>query len=128
VPGQRPRLEVYRRLARVRDAAKLDDFRRELRDRYGPVPEPAEWLLRAAELRLLAARWRIVNVHRVDKDIVLTYRSARLIKKLAAHGGERFRVVDEKSAYYRIQQADEEPLKLYDVLRRVLGRDAPSPG
>src|SRR5436305_2307901 len=28
VPGAKQRLEVYRRLARVRDAAKLDDFRR----------------------------------------------------------------------------------------------------
>src|SRR5207302_955480 len=53
VPGQKQRLEVYRRLARVRDAAKLDDFRAELRDRYGPPPEPAEWMLKLAELRLL---------------------------------------------------------------------------
>ena len=100
--------------------AALDDFRRELRDRYGPVPEPAEWLLRAAELRLLAARWRVANIHRVGKDIVLTYKSARLIRKLAAHGGERFRVVDEKSAYYRLGPGDEEPIKLYGMLRALL--------
>ena len=49
VPDQKGRIEVYRRLARIRDPAKLDDFRQELRDRYGPVPEPAEWLLRAAQ-------------------------------------------------------------------------------
>src|SRR5436305_12286024 len=42
VPDQKGRIEVYRRLARVRDAAKLDDFRQELRDRYGLLPEPAE--------------------------------------------------------------------------------------
>ena len=52
VPGQKLRIEVYRRLARVRDPEKLDDFRQELRDRYGPLPEPAEWLLRTAEVRL----------------------------------------------------------------------------
>src|SRR5262249_2739014 len=101
VPGQTQRIEVYRRLARVRDAARLDDFRQELRDRYGPLPEPAEWLLRAAEVRLLAARWRVVNIHRVEKDLVLTYTSGRLIKKLADRAGEQFRVVDEKSAYWR---------------------------
>jgi transcription-repair coupling factor (superfamily II helicase) len=104
----------------VRDAARLDDFRRELRDRYGPVPEPAEWLLRAAELRLLAARWRIANVHRVGKDVVLTYKSARLIRKLAAHGGERFRVVDETSAYYRLRPGDENALKLYNTVLQLL--------
>ncbi len=107
VPDQRGRIEVYRRLARVRDAAKLDDFRQELRDRYGPLPEPAEWLLRAAEVRLLAARWGIANIHRLDKDLVLTYRSARLIKKLAERAGPRLRVVDEKAAYWRVEREEE---------------------
>src|SRR5262249_30097054 len=48
VEGQRQRIEVYRRLARVRSLKKLDDFRQELRDRYGPIPEMAEWMLRLA--------------------------------------------------------------------------------
>ena len=39
VPGQKLRIEVYRRLARLRDLKTLDDFRQELRDRYGPPPE-----------------------------------------------------------------------------------------
>src|SRR5205823_7703305 len=93
VPGQKQRIEVYRRLARVRDAAKLDDFRQELRDRYGPVPEPAEWLLRQAELRILAAKWGVTNLHRIGKDVVLSYRSKRLMQKLAERSDERFRIV-----------------------------------
>src|SRR5262249_50822446 len=28
----------------------------------GPLPEPTEWLLRLAEIRLLAARWQIAQV------------------------------------------------------------------
>src|SRR5205085_7127616 len=79
IPDQKGRIEVYRRLARVRDVAKLEDFRQELRDRYGPLPETAEWLLRAAEVRLLAARWGGTNIHRLEKDLVLTYRSGPLM-------------------------------------------------
>src|SRR5439155_11315666 len=66
VQGQRQRIEVYRRLARVRSLARLEDFRQELRDRFGPVPESAEWLLRQAEIRLLAARWHIASI-RLEK-------------------------------------------------------------
>jgi transcription-repair coupling factor (superfamily II helicase) len=62
VDGQRQRIEVYRRLARIRSSERLEDFRQELRDRFGPIPEPAEWALRLAELRLLAARWQIGQV------------------------------------------------------------------
>ena len=83
VPGQKLRIEVYRRLARVRRLERLEDFRQELRDRFGPLPEPAEWLLRLAELRLLAAHWQVATIH-LEKpieggsgptDVVLGYRN-----------------------------------------------------
>jgi len=63
VPGQKLRIEVYRRLSRIRKLERLIDFRGELRDRYGPIPEPVEWLLRLAELRILASHWQIATVH-----------------------------------------------------------------
>jgi hypothetical protein len=63
-------------------------------------------------------------VHRVGKDTVLTYNSARLIRKLAERSDERFRVVDEKSAYYRLRPSDEEPLALYQTLQGLLGETA----
>jgi hypothetical protein len=62
VQGQRLRIEVYRRLSRVRRLERLADFRQELRDRFGALPQPAEWLLRLVELRLLAAQWKIASV------------------------------------------------------------------
>ncbi len=46
------RLEAYRRLATVTDAATLADLRDEWIDRYGPLPRAAEGLLDLAELRL----------------------------------------------------------------------------
>jgi len=30
------------------------------------LPEPGEWLLRVAELRLLAAKWQVATIH-LDK-------------------------------------------------------------
>jgi transcription-repair coupling factor (superfamily II helicase) len=118
VPGQKQRIEVYRRLARIRDRAKLDDFRQELCDRYGTPPEPAEWMLRLAEVRLLAARWQVVNLHRDGNDVVLTYRSPRVMKKLGERSGRALRIVDAKQAYWRPE--NEEPLELYGGLKDLL--------
>src|SRR5207249_5906054 len=67
VPGQKQKIEVYRRLSRVRKMDRLDDFRRELRDRYGPIPRAVEWLLRQAEVRILASHWQIAEIHREGK-------------------------------------------------------------
>jgi transcription-repair coupling factor (superfamily II helicase) len=128
VPGQRARIEVYRRLARVRQLGRLEEFRQELRDRFGAIPEPAEWLLRLAELRLLASRWRVATVH-LEKpaegyfgptDLVLGYRSSRLIQTLAARSEDRVRIVDEQSAYVRLASEEREPAVLYDRLRQLL--------
>jgi transcription-repair coupling factor (superfamily II helicase) len=136
VAGQRQRVEVYQRLARVRRLEKIDDFRQELRDRFGPLPEPAEWLMRLAELRLLAARWQVAAVHLEGPapgsagptDVVLGYRGERLIRRLADRSGGRLRVVDEKSAYFRLTAAEEEPLAMYEVLKELLRGDVPAPG
>ena len=54
VESERLRLEMYKRLAQVADEAGIDAVRDELRDRYGPLPAPAEALLAVARFRLLA--------------------------------------------------------------------------
>jgi len=121
VPGQKLRIEVYRRLARLRELARLDDFRQELRDRYGPPPEAAEWLLRTTEIRLLCMRWQIASIHRLDNDLVFTYRSADLARQLAAQSRVRAKVVDETSIYLRLKPEDDDaPEGLYQLLRGVL--------
>src|SRR5262249_51633689 len=102
VAGQRLRIEVYRRLARVRRLERLEDFRQEMVDRFGAAPEPAEWMLHLAELRLLAARWQVTNIRLEHQgtdyiDVVLTYRSPRLMQRLAQRSDGRLRVVDEQS-------------------------------
>jgi transcription-repair coupling factor (superfamily II helicase) len=128
VQGQRQRIEVYRRLARVRRLDRLADFRQEMRDRFGPLPEPAEWLLRLTELRLLAAQWKIASIH-LEKsaevgssamDVVFGYRNARRIQELAASSNGRVRIVDDASAYLRPTGAELEPLALYGTLTDLL--------
>jgi transcription-repair coupling factor (superfamily II helicase) len=134
VPGQKLRIEVYRRLARLRDLKKLEDFRQELEDRYGTVrdhgsagegcfPEPVEWLLRTTEIRLLCVGWQIASIHRDGKDIIFTYRNAQKAQQLAAQSGGRLKVVDEKTAYLRLKSEDgDSPEDLYQLLQRVLRR------
>jgi transcription-repair coupling factor (superfamily II helicase) len=56
------RLEAYRRLAVVETVDQVDDIRREWEDRYGPVPEAAEALLRVARLRVECLRTGVREV------------------------------------------------------------------
>jgi len=149
VPGQRQKIEVYRRLSRLRRLERLEDFRQELRDRFGPFPEAVDWLLRLAEVRLLAARWQVTSVHLEDQnikfktqttnnnqkqksktksleesyrpvDLVLGYRNPRKMERLAKRSEGRLRIVDATSAYFRLRREEQEPMALFACLQELL--------
>jgi transcription-repair coupling factor (superfamily II helicase) len=56
------RLDAYRKVASVRDAAGVKAVRAELVDRYGPLPGPGERLLAVAALRAAVRRWGIREI------------------------------------------------------------------
>jgi transcription-repair coupling factor (superfamily II helicase) len=62
VPGERLRLEMYRKLAAVTDEAALAEIEAELLDRYGPLPEPVRNLLEVARLRTVARAAGIADI------------------------------------------------------------------
>ncbi|WP_323100886.1 transcription-repair coupling factor [Intrasporangium sp. YIM S08009] len=62
VPGERLRLEAYRKLATVETFEAVDEIEAELRDRYGAPPKPVENLLEVARLRVVARQARIGDI------------------------------------------------------------------
>ena len=62
VPGERLRLDLYRRLADVKDNADVESIRAELLDRFGELPEEAVALLGVASLRARAKAAKLTEV------------------------------------------------------------------
>ena len=56
VEDENHRLAFYRKLAGAVNGAELRALRREIRDRFGPVPAEVDRLLRVTRLRILAHR------------------------------------------------------------------------
>lgn len=71
VPGERLRLDLYRRLADVKSDGDVEAIGQELRDRFGEPPIEARALLSVASLRARAKRSGI-------KELVVTGRNLRL--------------------------------------------------
>ena len=115
-PRARVKLELYRRLARLRTLDHLADFRQELNDRFGPPPKPAENLLAEAELRILAGNWKIGRIHVEGEYVVFTYRDARRIETLSRRNKGQVRIVDDKKAYVPL---GEDPLKTPEIVAVV---------
>jgi transcription-repair coupling factor (superfamily II helicase) len=62
VPGERLRLEMYKRLAEVRSEEQVAEVLAELEDRYGAPPKPVLTLLSVARLRVSARAARLTDV------------------------------------------------------------------
>ncbi|WP_246196472.1 transcription-repair coupling factor [Aquisphaera giovannonii] len=124
VAGARVKLELYRRLARLRSLDHLADFRKELGDRFGPIPRPGENLLAEAELRILAGNWRLERIHIEAEYVVLTYRDRKKIEALARRHPGRVRIVDEKHAYVPLGDDPLKPAEIATVVRSLLSTRA----
>ncbi len=74
VPDAAAKLDVYRRLARAVRPCEIAALREELRERFGPSPEPVQRLLLVAELRALGARAGLETVLIKGDEARLTFR------------------------------------------------------
>ena len=72
VPGERLRLDLYRRLADVASASDVQSIKEELLDRFGELPLEAQALLDVAQLRALAKSFSIAEVVSTGKFLRLS--------------------------------------------------------
>jgi len=75
VPSAEVKLDIYRRLTRMTAHADIDALRAELRDRFGPLPPPAEALIAAATLRVVGAGLRVEGILVRGNDARITFRA-----------------------------------------------------
>ena len=98
IPDGRPKIEMYRKLSAVSSLELLAELKDEFRDRFGPLPAPAERMFEIRELQLLAWRWKIDHIRVHEGDVVFGYLNPRLIARLAKYSYTTLRVVDDREA------------------------------
>jgi transcription-repair coupling factor (superfamily II helicase) len=74
ITDTRLRIQAYRRIASTTELADVETYRRELRDRYGPLPREVKLLLHCAEAKILAGHSNVDTVETRDDKIMLSQR------------------------------------------------------
>jgi transcription-repair coupling factor (superfamily II helicase) len=120
IPPGRPKIEVYRRISQIASLEELHDFINELRDRFGQIPHEAELLFELKELQLLAHTWQIDDIHLEEKFAVFGYRNGHRIRELGLLLGSKLRIVDQKHAYYLLDDPTLPPEQMVSVLKGLL--------
>ncbi len=89
VPSPEQRMDLYRRIARIRGPEDADDLTDEMIDRYGDPPRPVNNLVSVALLRAKAAEQGITEISQKEGNLNF-YFSAPRFEKVAALCGESF--------------------------------------
>jgi transcription-repair coupling factor (superfamily II helicase) len=66
------RIEIYRKLAQATEKPLLDVLQKELRDRFGKLPEAVELLLAVAELKIIASGKGVTGIEVQDDKVKLS--------------------------------------------------------
>ena len=95
------KMDLYRRLARMRDPDHATWLREEFRDRYGPLPAPVENLLEVHRIRVLASRNGVAEIRAARQGLDLFFAGGQepsppILRGLMASAlqGLQFRAVD----------------------------------
>lgn len=92
------RIDIYRKLAQATDKPALDALQKELRDRFGPPPAPAELIFQVAELKILAVE-KTINSIEVKEDRLMIKRRNDYITL-----GGKFPRLTKKDAKARLKE------------------------
>jgi transcription-repair coupling factor (superfamily II helicase) len=71
------RLGLYRRLADLDESSAIDAFGAELVDRFGPLPDEVEHLLKIVAIKALCRRTNVEKIEAGPKGVVISFREGR---------------------------------------------------
>jgi transcription-repair coupling factor (superfamily II helicase) len=122
------RLGLYRRLADIDDEREIDAFGAELADRFGPLPEEVQHLLRIVAIKALCRRANVEKVETGPKGAVLSFRNGEfsnpdgLVAYIRDQGPAARVRPDMKVVFFDDWERPEQRLKGANlILRRLVG-------
>ena len=130
VPSPEQRMDLYRRIARIRSEEEADDLVDELVDRYGDPPRPVNNLISVALLRAAAAKCGLTEIAQRGERLNFTLRDPDLARVSAIAGRPAYRgrllfsAGDKPYLSLKVKKG-EDPVKLSSKLIEEYGAAAP---
>ena len=121
IPGDRQRMDVYRRLTRCTSMEMLAGVEQDVKDAFGEPPRQAIILFAQTELRLLSAIFGIDSIIKKAPDIVMKVRDAAKAQvALAGSPGRVTLIAESNEIYLRLPPSFLEPEPLLMVLKNLM--------
>ncbi|MBR4152185.1 MAG: transcription-repair coupling factor [Selenomonadaceae bacterium] len=122
------KIEIYRRLAVIRNDTELKDLREELQDRFGKISEPVENLLLVTRIRIVAKMLGVKSVQENNLRIEIIFGD---LKRVSAQGvielskifRSDFKFLESSSRIFLTFRTKKNLLsRIFNVLRSLIKR------
>ena len=120
IESDRQRMEIYRRVVRCRSRAEIEQLETDIKDAFGPWPEPVDNLMTLAEIRVLAQPHGITAINQSPPDLIFAVKDLAHVEPLFADSPGSARMADARTIHWRLTPAYFEASTLMAVLRRLL--------
>jgi transcription-repair coupling factor (superfamily II helicase) len=91
VPQERDRLHLYRKMAGIESEEETRSLQEELRDRFGPLPQPTYNLLRILRIRVHLLHARLRGISKTESEVLIRLKP-----------GDRFADEDTSGVFARL--------------------------
>ncbi len=126
IESERQRMEIYRRVVQCRSLTELNQLEQDIKDAFGPYPQPVADLLTLAEIRILAQPHKIKAINQQPPDLIFTVEELSAIEPIFTNSPGSARMADAHTIHLRLTPAYFEPPTLLAVLRRLLQQQQPA--
>ncbi|MBS3763184.1 MAG: transcription-repair coupling factor [Planctomycetes bacterium] len=120
MPALQQRVAFYRKASEATKLADIDAVKRELRDRYGPIPEPVQNLLLEAEIRILADKAGVDSIHLRDHNAEMTLRDPGKFKNRVVNRRGELKMIDQDLSMLILPDSADSPRAIGDFLKSFL--------
>jgi transcription-repair coupling factor (superfamily II helicase) len=120
VPHQGQRLEIYSRLARAKEVKEPLQVEREVRDRFGALPEEARNLIELSRLAVAARDCGLSSIITVEDGLLFEIRNKDKALKTLAGLRNKIRIIDEGSIFLPLEKSKQAPQALFKWLKKIL--------
>jgi transcription-repair coupling factor (superfamily II helicase) len=120
IPGDRQRMDLYRRLTRCSSVDMLNLLEQDMKDAYGDPPRQAIVLFAMMETKLLSGLYGISSIIKKEPDVVLTVADAQKAQSALTGAPGTLRVIDDKTVYLRMPPVFMEPETLLMALKNLM--------
>ncbi|QOV91139.1 transcription-repair coupling factor [Humisphaera borealis] len=120
IPGDRQRMDIYRRLTRCESLEMLAELEKDVKDAFGEPPRQAVIFFALTEVRLLAQLFGIDSIIRQVPDIVLKVNDGTRASYAMTGAPGTLRVIDDKTIYLRMPPTFVEPEAALMVMKNLM--------